>query len=112
MNKSFRIKLAGSRARLEARGMSTSDIASHFSRQLGTVVVDKTGLTGNYDFSLNWTSDASGRGTFNAPVSDASASSLLAAIQEQLGLKLQPQKGPMQVLVIDHAERPAEPAQN
>jgi uncharacterized protein (TIGR03435 family) len=61
---------------------------------------------------LNWTSDASGGGTFNAPVSDASASSLLAAIQEQLGLKLEPQKGPMQVLVIDHAEKPAEPTQN
>jgi len=117
MNKSFRIKLDGSQAGLEqagleARGMSTSDMASHFSRQLGTVVVDKTGLTGDYDFSLNWTSDASGRGTFNAPVSDASASSLLAAIQEQLGLKLEQQKGPMQVLVIDHAERPAEPTQN
>ncbi len=112
MNKSFRIKLNGSQAGLEARGMSTSDMASHFSRQLGTVVVDKTGLTGNYDFSLNWTSDASGGGTFNAPVSDASASSLLAAIQEQLGLKLEPQKGPMQVLVIDHAEKPAEPTQN
>jgi len=112
MNKSFQIKLDGSQAGLEARGMSTSDMASHFSRHLGTVVVDKTGLTGNYDFSLNWTSDASGRGTFNAPVSDASASSLLAAIQEQLGLKLEPEKGPMQVLVIDHAERPAEPMQN
>ncbi len=112
MNKSFRIKLDGSQAGLEARGMSTADMASHFSRQLGTVVVDKTGLTGNYDFSLNWTSDASGGGTFNAPVSDASAASLSTAIQEQLGLKLQPQKGPMQVLVIDHAEKPAEPAQN
>ncbi len=108
MNKSFRIKLDGGQAGLEARGMSTSDMASHFSRQLGTAVVDKTGLTGDYDFSLNWTSDASGGGTFNAPVSAASASSLLAAIQEQLGLKLEPQKSPMQVLVIDHAEKPAE----
>jgi uncharacterized protein (TIGR03435 family) len=61
---------------------------------------------------LNWTSDASGGGTFNAPVSDASAASLLSAIQEQLGLKLEPQKGPTQVLIIDHAERPAEPPQN
>jgi bla regulator protein blaR1 len=112
MNKSFRIKLDGSQAGLEARGMSTSDMASHFSRQLGTVVADKTGLAGTYDFNLNWTSDASGGGTFNASVSDASAASLLSAIQEQLGLKLEPQKGPMQVLIIDHAERPAEPAQN
>ncbi|HEY6370005.1 MAG TPA: M56 family metallopeptidase [Candidatus Sulfotelmatobacter sp.] len=112
LNKSFRIKLDGSQAGLEARGMSTSDMASHISRQLGTVVVDKTGLAGAYDFSLNWMSDASGGGTFNAPVSAASASSLLAAIQEQLGLKLEPQKSPMQVLVIDHAERPTETTQN
>ncbi len=112
MNRSFRIKLNGSQAGLDARGMSTADMASHFSRQLGTLVVDKTGLTGNYDFSLNWTTDASGGGTFNAPVSAASASSLLTAIQEQLGLKLEPQKGLMQVLVIDHAEKPADPAQN
>jgi uncharacterized protein (TIGR03435 family) len=112
LEKSFRIKLDGSQAGLEARSMSASEMASHFSRQLGTVVVDKTGLTGNYDFTLNWASDASGGGTFNAPVSDASASSLSTAIQDQLGLKLEPQKGPMPVLVIDHAEKPAEPAQN
>ncbi len=109
MNKSFRIKRDdGGQAGLDARGMSTSDMASHFARQLGTAVVDKTGLTGDYDFTLNWTSDASGGGTFNAPVSEASASSLSTAIQQQLGLKLEPQKGPMQVLVIDHAEKPAE----
>jgi uncharacterized protein (TIGR03435 family) len=112
MNASFRIKLDGSQAGLEARGMSTSDMASHFSRQLGTAVIDKTGLTGKYDFSLNWKSDASGGGTFSAPVSEASASSLLTAIQEQLGLRLEPAKGPTQVLVIDHAERPAEATQN
>jgi bla regulator protein BlaR1 len=112
LDRSFRIKLDGSQAGLEARGMSTSDIASHLARQLGTVVVDKTGLTGNYDFALNWKSDASGGGNFNSPLSDASASSLLTALQDQLGLKLEPQTAPMQVLVIDHAERPADPTQN
>lgn len=97
---------------MDVRGMSAADLASQLSRQLGSVVVDKTGLTGNYDFALNWKSDASGGGNFNAPVSDASASSLLTALQDQLGLKLEPQTAPMQVLVIDHAERPAEPTQN
>jgi uncharacterized protein (TIGR03435 family) len=97
---------------MDVRGMSAADLASQLSRQLGSVVVDKTGLTGNYDFALNWKSDASGPGNFNAPVSDASASSLLTALQDQLGLKLEPQTAPMQVLVIDHAERPAEPTQN
>jgi uncharacterized protein (TIGR03435 family) len=112
LNTSFRIKLNGSQVGMEARGESTTDMASQLSMQLGTAVVDKTGLTGNYDFTLNWKSDASGAGNFNAPVSDASAASLSTAIQEQLGLKLEPQKGPMQVLIIDHAERPAEPTQN
>jgi bla regulator protein blaR1 len=93
---------------IDVRGMSATDLASQLSRQLGTVVVDKTGLTGNYDFALNWKSDASGGGSFNASESDASTSSLLTAIQEQLGLKLVPQNAPMDVLVIDHAERPAE----
>ncbi len=110
LNKSFRIKLDGSQAGLEGRSLSTSEMASHLSRQLGTVVVDKTGLSGNYDFNLNWKSD--GTGNFNTPASDASVSSLLTAIQEQLGLKLEPVKGPMQVLVIDHAERPSESPQN
>jgi len=106
-SKSFRIKLDGSQAGLEARGTSTADIASHLSRELGTVVVDKTGLTGNYDFTLNWNSDGS-VGNFNAPASDASASALSTAIQDQLGLKLEPVKGPMQVLVIDQVEKPSE----
>ena len=111
MNRSFRIKLDGGQSGLDARAMSTADIAWHLSMQLGTAVVDRTGLTGDYDFTLNWKSYGS-VGNFNAPASDASISSLQTAIQDQLGLKLEPQKGPMQVLVIDHAEKPAEPAQN
>jgi uncharacterized protein (TIGR03435 family) len=109
LDKSFRIKLDGSQSGLEARGISTADIASHLARELGTVVVDRTGLAGTYDFNLNWKSDKNG--SFNEPASDASVPSLQSALQEQLGLKLEPQKGPMQVLVIDHAERPAESAQ-
>jgi Protein of unknown function (DUF3738) len=88
---------------------STSDMASHRSPELGSVVVDKTGLTGNYDFSLNWKSE--GSANFNTPASDASVSSLLTALLEQLGSKPETVEGPMQVLVIDHAERPAEPTQ-
>jgi uncharacterized protein (TIGR03435 family) len=101
----------GDKTGLEARGIAVADLSSELSRQLGSVVVDKTGLTGNYDFILNWKSDGS-VGDFNAPVSDGSRSSLLTAVQEQLGLKLEPQKGPMQVLVIDHVSRQAESAQN
>jgi uncharacterized protein (TIGR03435 family) len=111
MTKSFRMRDNGNQTGMEARGIAAADLASQLSRQLGSVVVDKTGLTGNYDFTLNWESDGS-VGDFNAPVSDASASSLLTAVQEQLGLKLEPQRGPMQVLVIDHVARQAETTQN
>jgi uncharacterized protein (TIGR03435 family) len=88
-NKSFRRLNDGSQTGMEARAIAAPDLASQPSQQLGSraVEVDKTGLPGNYDFTLNWKSDGS-VGDFNVPVSDASASSLLTAIQEQLGLKL------------------------
>jgi uncharacterized protein (TIGR03435 family) len=82
---------------------------SEFADQLlddgaSRIVVDKTGLTGRYDFSLRWTPD-------DAPDSSAShpsAPSMFTAIQEQLGLKLVPSKGHVEVLVIDHIEKPSE----
>lgn len=68
------------------------------SQQMGRSVLDKTGLSENYDFKLEWTPDeANGDGP-----------SIFTAIQEQLGLKLEPSKGPVEVLVIDHAEKPSE----
>ena len=107
MGASMRMKFDGSQAvGMEAHNISASDLASQLSRQLGSVVVDKTGLGGNYDFKLNWTSDAGQKP--DAPASEASTASLLTALQEQLGLKLEPQKAPMEVLVIDHVERPTE----
>ena len=107
MGSSMRMKFDGSQAvGMEARNISASDLASQLSRQLGNVVVDKTGLTGNYDFALNWTADANQ--TPGAPASEASASALFTALQQQLGLKLEPQRAPMEVLVIDHVEKQTE----
>ena len=92
-------------------------LAHALSGTLGRTVVDKTGLTGAYDFSLNWTPDQSmrsplgGRGG-GAPEGDAAADatgpSLFTAVQEQLGLKLEPQKGAVDVIVIDHIDPPTE----
>jgi uncharacterized protein (TIGR03435 family) len=62
-------------------------------------VVDKTGLTGKYDFTLDWSSSDEPSST---------APSIFTALQEQLGLKLESAKGPVAVLVIDHIERPSE----
>ena len=65
----------------------------------GPMVTDKTGLTDRYDLKLQWTPD-------DAPATDNAAPSLFTAIQEQLGLKLEPAKEPVSVLVIDHIEPP------
>ena len=73
------------------------------ARETGRSVTDKTGIAGDFDFTLDWSSD-------DAPGDGAIPKfpPLFLAIQEQLGLKLDQTKGPVEVLVIDHAERPAE----
>jgi len=73
-------------------------------------VVDRTGLTGRYDIELHWTMDApTGASETNAPPAPpGDAPSIFTAVQEQLGLKLESTKGPVEVLVIDHVERPTE----
>jgi len=63
-------------------------------------VINKTGLTGRYDFQLRWTADGASAGATDAPPD------LFTAIQEQLGLKLQAAKGPVTTLVVDHVEQP------
>lgn len=91
---------------------------ANFSRFMQFVVldkpvVDKTGIEGTFDFELKWTPDESqfrGMGIRVPPPSDSTTvlPGLFTAIQEQLGLKLEPQKIPCDVLVIDHVERPSE----
>jgi uncharacterized protein (TIGR03435 family) len=71
----------------------------------GRLVVDKTGLKGQYDFTLKWTPDIGAAA--EQPASDAGPS-LFTALQEELGLRLQSTKAPVDVLVIDHVELPSE----
>jgi uncharacterized protein (TIGR03435 family) len=74
-------------------------------------VINKTGLTGRYDIDLRYTPGSGQAPSADAEQSvqaDASGASLFTAIQEQLGLKLESTKGPVEVLVIDHVERPSE----
>jgi uncharacterized protein (TIGR03435 family) len=71
------------------------------SDSLGRTVVDKTGLSGNYDIDLKWTPDDQ-QGTPDA------GPTLFTALEEQLGLKLVPAKGPVDTFVVDHVERPTE----
>ena len=77
----------------DAGSVTYSLTSSEPWRRSGRSVVDKTGLTGVYDADLAWNDSKEGP-------------SLCAAIQEQLGLKLEAQRGPLDVLVIDHIERP------
>jgi uncharacterized protein (TIGR03435 family) len=85
-------------------------IARELSAFTDRPVQDQTGLTGSFDFQLTWTPDeyASTDGhvkLLNGTALDASGPSLYSAVTEQLGLKLQPKTGQIEILVIDHAER-------
>ena len=105
------------RGNIESEGTNTQMLARVLSGQLGRTVTDKTGLTGNYDFTLQWTPDdatppmpggADGGPPHNETGTDAVGPSLFTALQEQLGLKLESTKGMADVIVIDHIDAPSE----
>ena len=105
------------RLRAGARGAPIGLLASTLAQigNLDRAVLDRTGLSGNFDFTFEWTPQLHGPGTPQEvlPVA-ANAHSGQAGptfqqdLQEQLGLKLEPQDGPVEVLVIDHIERPSQ----
>jgi bla regulator protein blaR1 len=105
--------MEGNGGPVRGQGIAIANLVHLLSQQLGRTVLDKTGLTGRYDFTLQWTPDESQGppggppGIGNAPPPDSSGPSIFTAIQEQLGLKLESQKGPVEILVIDHAEKPS-----
>ena len=85
--------------RIVSDRMSMSLLASLLSRFERQIVIDKTGLSGLFDVNLQWTSDRIG-----ASATDGKAS-IYTAVQEQLGLRLEARKGPLDVLVVDFAQR-------
>jgi uncharacterized protein (TIGR03435 family) len=91
-------------SKMTARALSTDYLVFGFSGMVGRIIVDKTGLAGKkFDFELTWTAD-DGRAADNA--ADAGPS-IFTALEEQLGLKLVPAKAPVEVIVIDHIQRPS-----
>jgi len=84
--------------KITARATQVVSLIVNLSGNVGRVVVDKTGLTGKYDFELTWAPDTQ---------PDAGPS-IFTALQEHLGLRLQPAKAPIDVVVIDHLEHPTE----
>jgi len=87
---------------LTATAVPMQDLASILTDQVQKTVIDKTGLTGLYDYALKWSKDDF------VDAGGANAPSIYTALQEQLGLKLQAGKGPVETLVIDHMEMPTE----
>jgi len=102
--------------RVNAAGVEIAQLIPMLSRTLGRTVVDKTGLTGKFDISAHWTPDQAqmmqalpgGAPPGMQPQFDPNGPSIFTALQEQLGLKLESQKGPVDMIVIDHVERPSE----
>ena len=98
--------------KLEATHCSMSYFAWILSQRLDRPVLDQTGLGQFYDFKLEWAPEPppgmSAGGGADAGLPPASGPDLFTALREQLGLKLESHKGPVEVMVIDHIEKPSE----
>ncbi len=99
---------------MTANSASMTQLANALAAFVGRIVFDRTELPGNFDFTLKWTPDQIPAGlerkaaAMNLPPIDPNGPSIFTALQEQLGLKLDAVKGPINVLVVDRAELPKE----
>jgi bla regulator protein BlaR1 len=103
---------AGGMGRTDFQKVSMAMLAKTLSQRLGRTVINGTGLKGDFDFALEWApGEGEPRKKTNGvevpPLTDTSGPSIFTALQEQLGLKLESTKGPVEILVIDRAERPS-----
>ena len=89
----------------QAHSADIKGLATYLAMSLRQPVLDKTGLTGNYDITLDWQPDTGASADPGA--AGSSKPSLPAALEEQLGLKLVAGKGPVDVVVVDHIEKPS-----
>jgi uncharacterized protein (TIGR03435 family) len=103
---------------IEGHGASMESLSQTIAQDLGSTVIDKTGLTGRYDYTLKWARESGagpavpygpkgGAPEGGEPAGASSAPPLFTAVQEQLGLKLVSQKEPVEVVVIDQIQRPS-----
>lgn len=104
---------AGGKATITGKAVEISVLTNMLSQQLGKPVLNQTGLLGTYDITLQYTSDT-GLGGAPLPPSnsdataDAGGDSIFTALQDQLGLRLQETKTPVDTLTIEHIEQPSE----
>ena len=82
-------------------------LKSILDREMGRIVVDRSGIEGRYDLALEWSPED---GSLNSASNGGQSSgpSIFTALEEQLGLKLESSKGPVKILVIDRVEQPSE----
>jgi uncharacterized protein (TIGR03435 family) len=92
--------------KISGDGIPFDSLIMNLSGQVGRIVVNKTGLTGDYAIELNWQPDPMQAGA--GPANADALPDLFTALQEQAGLKLEPAKGQVDVYVIDHIEKPSE----
>jgi uncharacterized protein (TIGR03435 family) len=114
MNRGFRLERPG---KMEAMNIDLNSFAggmlTRFPETDGRVVVNKTGLSGLYNFTLKWTPETGGPaaggpdGAAPVPAGEDPAPGLLTALEEQLGLKLESQKGSVEAVVVNHIEKPS-----
>ena len=100
------------KATMNASGMTMTQLVEMLANQVDRPIVDGTGLTGKYDFTLEFAPEMRNMPSMpmmagGGPVTEGeSAPSLFTAVQEQLGLKMQDAKDPVEMLIIDHMEKP------
>ena len=121
----FRMRRSVQGMTMECREVTMADLARTISQQLSATVVDATGLKGNYDFTLEWGPDEGGGPTMTGSLpmtlrmpaaglppdsstpQEALGPSIFTALEEQLGLKLEARKQPVDAIMIDHIEQPS-----
>lgn len=102
------------RGMIDVKDVPIASLATQLSQVLGRSVIDKTELAGNYDYKLEWTPDEAQGGMFGRPEAhgeahaESTGPTLFTALQEQLGLKLESTKGPVETMIIDGVEKPTE----
>jgi uncharacterized protein (TIGR03435 family) len=114
----MRMSITSKGMTLNGRNAAMESLVEMLTQQIGITVVDSTGLTGKYDYTLTWMPDEDSWHLMGLPIpgppperdgqsQQPVGPSIFAALQEQLGLKLEAQKRPVDVIVIDHIEPPS-----
>jgi uncharacterized protein (TIGR03435 family) len=96
---------------MRGQSVSVSTMAKLLTRPTGRIVINRTGIAGSFDYQLEWVPDPANMPMINGAKPDGSnlnAASIFTAVQEQLGLRLEATKGPVEILVIERAEKARE----